>query len=137
MSCMKPENHAPLPSQQTFEILKQAQAVAAVPPQGWLRTMRTALDLSQKHVADQITMTRQAYADLESAEARGAISLKSLHRAAGAMDCDLVYFVVPRSPATIKAVPRSQAPVSPPSPVSTPSTAFEDSTTGDLQTELK
>jgi hypothetical protein len=82
-------------------------------------------------------MTRQAYADLESAEKRGAISLKSLHRAAGAMDCDLVYFVVPRSPAAIKAVPQSPNPASPPPPVSTPSTAFEDSTTGDLQTELK
>ncbi len=82
-------------------------------------------------------MTRRAYADLESAEARGAISLKSLHRAAGAMDCDLVYFVVPRSPAAIKTVPQSQAPASPPPSISTPTTAFEDSTTGDLQIELK
>ena len=80
---MKPEIHAPLPSQQVIETLKQVQAITGVPTQGWLRTMRTALGLSQKHVADQITMTRQAYADLESAEERGAISLKSLHRAAG------------------------------------------------------
>ena len=134
---MKPENHASLPSQQVIETLKQVQAIAGVPPQGWLRAMRTALGLSQKHVANQITMTRQAYADLESAEVRGAISLKSLHRAAGAMDCDLVYFVVPRSPAAIKAAPQSPAPASPPPPVSTPSTVFEDSTTGDLQIELK
>lgn len=134
---MTPENHAVLPSQQVFEILKQAQAIAAVPPQGWLRAMRTALNLSQKQVADQITMTRQAYADLESAEKRGAISLKSLHRAAGAMDCDLVYFVVPRSPAVIKAVPQSPTRASPLPSVSTPSIVFEDNTTGDLQTELK
>ena len=134
---MKPENHAPLPSQQNFETLKQAQAIAVIPTQGWLRAMRTALGLSQKHVADQITMTRQAYADLESAELRGAISLKSLHRAAGAMDCDFVYFIVPRSPAAIKAVTQSPAPVSPPPPVSAPTIVFEDSTTGELQTELK
>ncbi|MBK8858261.1 MAG: helix-turn-helix domain-containing protein [Opitutaceae bacterium] len=134
---MKSKNQVPLPSQQDLETLKQAQAIAVKPPQGWLRAMRTALGLSQKHVADQITMTRQAYADLESAEVRGAISLKSLHRAAGAMDCDLVYFVVPRSPAAIKAVPQSPTPASPPPPVSAPTTAFEDKTTGDLQIELK
>jgi predicted DNA-binding mobile mystery protein A len=134
---MKPKNYTPLPSQKNLETLKQAQAIAVVPTRGWLRTMRTALGLSQKHVADQITMTRQAYADLESAEERGAISLKSLHRAAGAMDCDLVYFVVPRSPAAIKAVLQSPAPATPPPPVHTPSSAFEDSTTGDLQLELK
>jgi len=126
MTCMKPENHVPLPSQQDLETLKQAQAIAIKPTRGWLRTMRTALGRSQKHVADHITMTRQAYADLEAAEERGAISLKSLHRAADAMDCDLVYFVVPRS----------QAMASPPPSTSTPS-AFEDKTTGDLQIELK
>ena len=134
---MKPENPVPLPSQQDLETLKQAQAIAVKPTQGWLRAMRTALGLSQKHVANQITMTRQAYADLESAEERGAISLKSLHRAAGAMDCDLVYFVVPRSPASLNTVPQSQAPASPPPSVSASSAAFEDSTTGDLQIELK
>lgn len=137
MACMKPENHAPLPAGRDLETLKQAQAIAVTPAQGWLRAMRTALGLSQKHVANQISMTRQAYADLEAAEERGAISLKSLHRAAGAMDCDLVYFVVPRSPAAFNAAPQSQAMASPPHSVGTPSTAFEDKTTGDLQLELK
>jgi hypothetical protein len=33
---------------------------------------------------------------LETAEERGAISVASLRRAAGAMDCELVYFIVPR-----------------------------------------
>ena len=36
------------------------------------------------------------YRDLESSEARGSISLSSLTRAADAMDCELVYFLVPR-----------------------------------------
>jgi hypothetical protein len=53
------------------------------------------------------------------------------------MDCDLVYFVVPRSPAVIKAVPQSPTRASPLPSVSTRSIVFEDNTTGDLQTELK
>ena len=76
--------------------LRPAQARALKPARGWLRAVRSVLGLSQGHVAKKIAMTRQSYADLEAAEQRGAISLNSLQRAAEAMDCDLVYFLVPR-----------------------------------------
>ena len=58
--------------------------------------MRSVLGLSQQDVAKKIATTQQSYAELEAAEQRGAISLKSLQRAAEAMDCELVYFLVPR-----------------------------------------
>ena len=76
--------------------LRQAQANAQKPARGWLRAVRSALGLSQPQVAGKIPMTRQSYEGLEVAEQRGVISLNSLQRAAEAMDCDLVYFVVPR-----------------------------------------
>jgi len=76
--------------------MKQAHASVARPARGWLRAVRTALGLSQSEVAGKIARARQSYEDLEKAEERGAISLKSLERAAGAMDCELVYFLVPR-----------------------------------------
>ena len=41
-------------------------------------------------------MKRQSYAQFETAEERGSISMASLRRAAEAMDCELVYFIVPR-----------------------------------------
>ena len=41
-------------------------------------------------------MKRQSYAQFETAEERGSISLGSLRRAAEAMDCELFYFIVPR-----------------------------------------
>ena len=44
-------------------------------------------------------MRRQSFAQFETAEEKGAISIGSLRRAAGAMDCELIYFVVPRGPA--------------------------------------
>jgi predicted DNA-binding mobile mystery protein A len=76
--------------------LRPAHASALKPARGWLRAVRSVLGLSQEHVAKKIRMTRQSYADLEAAEQRGAISLNSLQRAAEAMDCELVYFLVPR-----------------------------------------
>ena len=42
-------------------------------------------------------MKRQSFSQFEAAEEKGSISLASLRRAAGAMDCELVYFVVPRA----------------------------------------
>lgn len=77
--------------------LKSARASALKPARGWLRAVRTVLGASQEQAAKRAAMSRQAYADLEAAEERGAISLKSLQRAAEALDCELIYFVVPRA----------------------------------------
>jgi predicted DNA-binding mobile mystery protein A len=77
--------------------LQPAQTAAQKPARGWLRAVRSALKLSQAKVAKKVATTQQAYADLEMAEQRGAISLNSLQRAAEAMDCELVYFIVPRT----------------------------------------
>jgi len=76
--------------------LRPAQTSALKPARGWLRAVRSVLGLQQEQVAKKIAMTRQSYAGLEAAEQRGAISLNSLQRAAEAMDCELVYFLVPR-----------------------------------------
>lgn len=76
--------------------LRPAQESALKPARGWLRAVRMVLGFGQGQVAKKIAMTRQSYADLEAAEQRGAISLNSLQRAAEAMDCELVYFIVPR-----------------------------------------
>lgn len=76
--------------------LLAARKAAIRPVKGWLRTVRSALDLTQGFVAEKLQIKRQALAQMEDAEVRGAITLGSLERAANAMDCDLVYFIVPR-----------------------------------------
>lgn len=81
---------------QRMPSLKSTAANAQRPARGWLRAVREAIGLKQETVAKKIGVTRASYADLESSEARGAISLSSLTRAANAMDCELVYFLVPR-----------------------------------------
>jgi hypothetical protein len=43
-----------------------------------------------------MTVKRQSYAQFETAEETGSISLASMRRAAEAMDCELVCYIVPR-----------------------------------------
>jgi transcriptional regulator with XRE-family HTH domain len=47
-------------------------------------------------LAAKLAVKRQSYAQFEAAEERGSISVASLRRAAEAMDCDLVYYIIPR-----------------------------------------
>lgn len=77
--------------------LQGVRAAARRPVRGWLRAVREGAGGTQAGLAAKLGMTRQSYAQLETAEARGAISLKSLQRAAEAMECEVVYFVVPRA----------------------------------------
>jgi predicted DNA-binding mobile mystery protein A len=79
-----------------IEALNAARPAAARPARGWLRAVREATGLTQGDVAAKMAVKRQSYAQFEGAEEAGAISLASLRRAAEAMGCELVYFVVPR-----------------------------------------
>ena len=67
-----------------------------MPAGGWLKAAREAGEYSQQHLAGKLGTKRQAWAQLERSEARGAISLHSLRRAADAMGYDLVYYLIPR-----------------------------------------
>lgn len=67
-----------------------------MPARGWLRAVREGTGLTQAEVARKAAMKRQSFAQFEAAECKGAITLGSLKRAAEAMDCELVYFIVPR-----------------------------------------
>jgi predicted DNA-binding mobile mystery protein A len=70
---------------------------AARPSGGWLRAVRQALGLAQAAVAKNAGTTQQGYAQFERGEVGGTITLTNLQRAAEAMDCALVYFLVPHS----------------------------------------
>ncbi len=65
------------------------------PKNGWVRAVRTALGMSGRQLADRIGIKQPAVAALERSEARGAITLRTLERAAEALDCRVVYALVP------------------------------------------
>lgn len=77
--------------------LLKAKESAVRPTRGWLRAVREAIGAKQHAVAKRMGVKRQSYARLEETETQGSISLASLQKAAEAMDCDVVYYLVPRS----------------------------------------
>jgi predicted DNA-binding mobile mystery protein A len=82
--------------QQKVEALTAARRLATKPARGWLRAVREAIGLTQSDVAAKMAVKRQSYAQFEIAEELDSISIASMRRAAGAMDCELVCFIVPR-----------------------------------------
>lgn len=68
----------------------------APPRGGWIAAIREALGMSVQDFADRLGVTRAAAAKLEANELRRTIQLDSLERAAQALNCDLVYALVPR-----------------------------------------
>jgi predicted DNA-binding mobile mystery protein A len=70
---------------------------AAAPSRGWLRAIRETLGMPRAEVARRLGVTGQAVASIEKSEADGSIRLDTLRRAAEALDCTLVYALVPRT----------------------------------------
>lgn len=70
---------------------------ASLPHKGWIRAIRDALGMTSAELADRIGVIQQTVPDLERSELRDTIKLETLRRAADALDCDLVYILLPRT----------------------------------------
>jgi predicted DNA-binding mobile mystery protein A len=79
----------------------------ARPAQGWLRAIRTALGMTTAQLAARLGTSQSTAAEYEKREAAGTITLETLRRAADALDCELVYTLVPRRP--LRAAVEDQA----------------------------
>lgn len=66
------------------------------PADGWVRMLRQALGMSTEQLALRMGVTRQAVLQLEIAEQRKTATWTSLRKAADALDCYVVYAIVPR-----------------------------------------
>jgi predicted DNA-binding mobile mystery protein A len=67
------------------------------PPKGWIRAIRDALGMTGVQLAVRMGVRPQTVEALEKSEASGSVQLSTLRRAAEAMDCTLVYALVPNS----------------------------------------
>jgi len=79
----------------SFGPFRAAQKIAR-PPKGWLRAIREATGISAREVGQVLGASRQLPLQFERAEAEDRITLRSLRAAANALDCDLVYALVPK-----------------------------------------
>lgn len=67
------------------------------PPKGWVRAIRDAIGMSRVQLASRLCVRPQTVEALEKSEANGSIQLSTLRRAAEALDCTVVYALVPRT----------------------------------------
>jgi predicted DNA-binding mobile mystery protein A len=109
------------------------------PAAGWLRTVRDSLGLTLADLARRLNVTPPAVRAFEKAEAEDRITLASLRRVAVAMECDLVYALVPRSGAArpvIETEPRPEPVASPPTDSSPAKIPAADDVTSKKVTDL-
>lgn len=67
------------------------------PKKGWIRAIRDALGMSGRQLGERMDVSKMWVGDMERLEATGTTSLKTLRRAAEAIDCVLVYALVPKT----------------------------------------
>jgi predicted DNA-binding mobile mystery protein A len=68
------------------------------PPRGWLKAIREALGMTTAQLGRRLGVVQSRVVAIEQAEAKGTITLNSLEKAAQALDCRLVYALMPRQP---------------------------------------
>lgn len=83
------------------------QSIEARPRSGWIRAIRGALGMSQAVLAERLGVSSAAVNKLEHAELHGGITIGKLAEVAGALDCTLVYALVPNS--TLEQTVRTRA----------------------------
>lgn len=72
-------------------------AKLSLPPKpGWIREIRQALGMTGRQLASRLGVRAATVTEFERSEVQATISLKTLARIADAMDCRLIYALVPR-----------------------------------------
>jgi predicted DNA-binding mobile mystery protein A len=66
------------------------------PARGWIRALRDALGMTAEQLGERMGVSQPSVQRLELSEAEGTIQLSSLRKAAAALDCEVVYALVPR-----------------------------------------
>ncbi len=68
-----------------------------VPHKGWIKAIREALGMSGVQLANRLGVSAQTANALEKSEVSASIKLETLRKAAEALNCTLVYALVPKS----------------------------------------
>jgi predicted DNA-binding mobile mystery protein A len=79
----------------------------APPVRGWIKAIREALGMSSAQLAKRLRVKQPSVIALEQSEAKGTIEMATLRRVAAALDCTLVYALVPNKP--LEAIVRDRA----------------------------
>ncbi|GHS94281.1 hypothetical protein AGMMS49949_08030 [Alphaproteobacteria bacterium] len=65
------------------------------PLYGWIKTIRSALGMTAQQLAKRMGVTQARASAIERGEMENSLTLKTLKEAATALNCQLVYFLIP------------------------------------------
>lgn len=90
--------HRKLAREQLDETLKRFEALRSIipPRRGWVRAVRDAIGMTGEQLARRLGVNKQRVSRIEQDERLGNVTMKTLRGVAEAMDCALVYCLVPR-----------------------------------------
>jgi predicted DNA-binding mobile mystery protein A len=77
------------------------------PVRGWIKAVREALGMTTAQLAKRLGVKQPSVVALEQSEAKGTIELATLRRVADALDCTLIFALVPKKP--LEAMVRDRA----------------------------
>jgi predicted DNA-binding mobile mystery protein A len=77
------------------------------PVRGWTKAVREALGMTTAQLAKRLGVKQPSVVAMEQSEAKGTIQLATLRHVAEALDCTLVYALVPNKP--LEAMVRERA----------------------------
>ena len=77
------------------------------PRRGWVATLRKALGMTLPQLARKLDVARSRVIKIQQAELSGSLTIRSLKETANALNCDLVYALVPKQP--LQTLLRNQA----------------------------
>jgi len=83
--------------EERFRKLRQARRYTP-PVRGWIKAVRAALGMSTAQLAKRLGIKQPSLVALEQSEAKGTIQLDTLRRVAEALDCTVIYALVPNKP---------------------------------------
>lgn len=67
------------------------------PKKGWIKEVRESLGMSMKDLADRLGTIKQRIERIEKDEVASKVTLETMKKTAEAMNCDFIYFVVPKN----------------------------------------
>ena len=94
---MQPK-HKKLARRQLDETLSHFAPLKTLSPpaRGWIRAIRETLGMTGEQLARRLQTNKQRVSRIEQDEVQGRLTLTTLRNAAAALDCTLVYGLVPR-----------------------------------------
>lgn len=92
-----------------FRDLVSIRDLFAKPKGGWVKAIRAAIGMSQSELAARVGVTSSTLSRIEANEMAGISNLETLQKVADALECDLVYAILPRAGLHDQVVNRAEA----------------------------